>query len=127
MSYELSGKLVEIFPVEQPSATFRKREFVVELSEERNGRIFSDPVKFQLTQDRVDLLDGYAVNEQVKVSFDIKGNRWERDGRVSYFTNLAAWKIERIGSVAGKSAPDYDPGMPATDQAPPDGYDDLPF
>lgn len=125
MSYELSGKLIEIFPTEQPSASFRKREFVVELSEERNGRVFSDPVKFQLTQDRVDLIEGYTLNDQVKVNFDIKGNRWERDGRVSYFTNLVAWKIERASAGGGQA--DVDTGMPGIDQMPPEEYGDLPF
>lgn len=127
MSYELIGKLIEKFDVEQPTASFRKREFVVELSEERNGRVFSDPVKFQLTQDRVDLIDSVSLQDQVKVSFDIKGNRWERDGRVSYFTNLVAWKVEKAGSGSAKGGEDFDPGMPSLDQAPPEGYDDLPF
>ncbi len=127
MSYELSGKLIEIFPIEQPTASFRKREFVVELSEERNGRVFSDPVKFQLTQDRVELIDAVPLQDMVKVSFDIKGNRWERDGRVSYFTNLVAWKVEKVGSAQTSGSGDFDPGMPSLDQAPPDGYDDLPF
>lgn len=127
MSYELSGKLIEKFPIEQPTASFRKREFVVELSEERNGRVFTDPVKFQLTQDRVELIDAVSLQDTVKVTFDIKGNRWERDGRVSYFTNLVAWKIEKVGSVQSSAADDFDPGMPSMDQAAPDGYDDLPF
>jgi hypothetical protein len=127
MSYELSGKLIEKFPIEQPSASFRKREFVVELSEERNGRVFTDPVKFQLTQDRVELIEAVPLQEMVKVSFDIKGNRWERDGRVSYFTNLVAWKVEKVGSGKASGSGDFDPGMPTLDQAPPDGYDDLPF
>jgi hypothetical protein len=127
MSYELSGKLIEKFPIEQPTASFRKREFVVELSEERNGRFFTDPVKFQLTQDRVELIDSVSLQDMVKVTFDIKGNRWERDGRVSYFTNLVAWKIEKLGSGQRSGSDDFDPGMPTMDQAPPDGYDDLPF
>ncbi len=127
MSYELTGKLIEKFPVEQPTASFRKREFVVELSEERNGRVFTDPVKFQLTQDRVDAIDPFAIQDEIKVSFDIKGNRWERDGRVSYFTNLVAWKVERSGAGQTKGSQDFDPGMPTADQAPPEGYDDLPF
>jgi hypothetical protein len=126
MGYDLTGRLLEIFPTEQPSASFRKREFIVEVSEERNGRLFTDPVKFQLTQDRVDLVDGFSTQDQVKVFFDIKGNRWERDGKVSYFTNLVAWKIERAGA-SGSGPSDFDPGMPSIDQAPPEDYTDLPF
>ena len=132
MSFELTGKLLEKFETEQPSPTFRKREFVIETAEERNGRKFFDPIKFQLIQDRVDLIDNYDTGEEIKVSFDIKGNRWERDGRVSYFTNLVAWRIEK--AAEGGAPPPSDPGAgaPPPSEAPPekfeDGYeDDLPF
>ncbi|MFT7588455.1 MAG: hypothetical protein ACI959_000665 [Limisphaerales bacterium] len=131
MSYELTGRLIEKFDIEQPTASFRKREFVVELAAERSGRKFFDPVKFQLTQDRVDLIDAYELNETLKVTFDIKGNRWERDDRVSYFTNLVAWKIEREGAEStgstdtGASTPP--PMPPAADASEDDELDDLPF
>lgn len=134
MSYELTGKLIEVFDTEQPTPTFRKREFVVELQEERNGRQFFDPIKFQLIQDKVDVLDQFQVGQEVKVNFDIKGKRWERDGRVSYFTNLQAWRLEAVGGGAAPTGEgvDADPGFPSMDDAPPAGGDqpyddDLPF
>jgi hypothetical protein len=134
MSYELTGTLIEIFDTEQPTPTFRKREFVVELQEDRNGRQFFDHIKFQVIQDKVDLLDQFQVKQEVKVHFDIKGKRWEREGRVSYFTNLQAWRIEAADSNVSPSGEgvDADPGFPTMDDAPPSGGDqpyddDLPF
>jgi len=38
------------------------------------------------------------MNEDVKIWFNIRGNKWERDGKVNYFTNLDVWKIEKISS-----------------------------
>lgn len=127
MSYELTGRLIEKFETEQPTASFKKREFVVETAEERGGRKFFDPVKFQLTQDRVDLIDAYELNEAIKVTFDIKGNRWERDGRVSYFTNLVAWKIERGAATSEGGDTPPPPMPPATDVSEDEELDDLPF
>ena len=97
MSFELTGKLIEKYDVIQVSDRFRKREFVIMITSERSGMEFTDYAKFQLTQDRCDLIDPYNLNDEIKVSFDISGNKWEKDGKVTYFTNLRAWKIEPAG------------------------------
>ena len=38
MSFELAGKLIEKFDVNQVSDTFRKRDFVIEKTENQGGR-----------------------------------------------------------------------------------------
>lgn len=134
MSYELQGKLIEIFDTQQLSEKFKKREFVVETRETTGGREFVETIKFQLIQDRCDLIDSYKTGEEIKVHFNIKGNRWERDGRVNYFTNLDVWRIERISSEnpdEQMQQPDAGnkPPMPDNDEMPPqeDKENDLPF
>jgi hypothetical protein len=55
----------------------------------------------------------------------VKGNRWERDGKVNYFTNLDAWKIEKTSAPAREqNAP-----RPAIEDIPSevDDLSDLPF
>lgn len=96
MSYELQGKLIEKFDTRQITDKFKKREFIVEKREESNGKEFIDTIKFQLIQDRCDLIDSYSIGEEIKVYFDIKGNKWEKEGKVNYFTNLNVWRIERV-------------------------------
>ena len=98
MAFEITGKVIDIFPVNQVSDKFRKREFVIERKETGGSALFIDYIKFQLLQDKCDLINESFMNEEVKVTFNIKGNRWEREGKVNYFTNLDAWKIERISS-----------------------------
>jgi hypothetical protein len=98
MAFEITGKVIDIAPVIQVSDKFKKREFVIEKKETGGSAVFIDYVKFQLLQDRCDLINESYMNEEVKVTFNIKGNRWERDGKVNYFTNLDAWKIERMQS-----------------------------
>ncbi len=99
MSYELSGKLIEKFDTVNISDSFKKREFVVETSKDYNGRVFSDQIKMQLVQDKCNLLDNLNVNDEVKVAFNIRGKRYEKDGKVNYFNNLDAWKIESLGQT----------------------------
>ncbi len=96
MSFELQGKLLEIYNTAEISATFKKREFVLERSESNVGRIFTDTIKFQLIQDKCQLLDSFQIGDEVKVSFNIKGTKWEKEGRVNYFNNLDAWRIEKV-------------------------------
>ena len=77
MAFELAGKIIEIFELVQPTGSFRKREFVIEKKENNNGMEFTDFVKFQLIQDKCNLIDPFKVNDQIKVYFNIRGNRRE--------------------------------------------------
>lgn len=126
MAFEITGKVIEILPVNQVSDKFRKREFVIERKESGGTTLFIDYIKFQLLQDKCELINESFMNEEVKVAFNIKGNRWEREGKVNYFTNLDAWKIERISTVVNNqgAAP-----QPKLEDLPPeiDDLSDLPF
>mgnify|MGYP003327119064 CR=1 FL=1 len=142
MSLEVTGKLIAKYDVQQVSEKFKKREFVIELAEEINGNVYTNFAKMQLVQNKCDIIDRYNEGDQVKVSFNIKGNRWERDGKVNYITNLDAWRVESAnaapaggqqpsvpaynsnsGNAGGNnnfnSAPSYNPS--------PETIDDLPF
>ena len=126
MSFELAGKLIEKFDVVQVSDTFRKREFVIEKTENQGGMEFTDHIKFQLTQDRCNLLDNLNLQDELRVSFNIRGRRWVKDENVSYFTNLEAWRIEKTAESPGEPPPP--PSFPADEDAPPSAeFDDLPF
>ena len=94
MNLEVIGKLLAKYDTQQVSEKFKKREFVLELAEEINGNIYTNFAKMQLVQNKCDIIDRFKEGETVKVSFNIKGNRWERDGKVNYITNLDAWRVE---------------------------------
>lgn len=126
MSFEITGKVIEVYNTIQVNDRFKKREFVIEKIESNNGMEFTDHIKFQLTQDRCNLADNIGLNDDIKVSFNIRGNKWERDGKVNYFTNLDAWRIEKsqdLGSTGSGMTP-----PPSVDDMPPENdSDDLPF
>jgi hypothetical protein len=138
MSFEVTGRLAEIFETQKVSDRFQKREFVLEIkSSGTSGIEFVDFVKFQSTQEKCSLLDQFTVDDEVKVSFNLRGRKWERDGQISYFTNLEAWRIEKIQDVSDGSSTPSQPDYAAPDtqdapfptQPPPEdsGDDDLPF
>jgi hypothetical protein len=96
MSYELTGKLLIKFDTMQKTETFKTREFVVEKAEDINGKLITNYIKFQCLQDRTGIVDRVNVGDEIKVHFNIKGSKWEKNGSVSYFNNLDAWRIEQI-------------------------------
>ncbi len=57
MSYELNGKLIAKYDTVQRTETFKTREFVVEKSEDINGRTITNYVKFQCVQDKTTMVD----------------------------------------------------------------------
>lgn len=126
MSFEITGKLIEKYNTIQVSDRFKKREFVIEKTESNGGMEFTDHIKFQLTQDRCNLIESVDVNAEVKVSFNIRGNKWEKEGKVNYFTNLDAWRIEKAQDLGQSNFSGDNTPAPDMDSMPPEN-DDLPF
>ncbi len=139
MSFEISGQLVEIFETQKVSDRFQKREFVIEIKSTGNtGFEFVDLIKFQSTQDKCGQLDQFKNGDTVNVSFNLRGRKWERDGQVSYFTNLEAWRVDRLQSESSgpsstsapipdqSEAPSQDAPFPTSAPSESDN-DDLPF
>ena len=123
MSFEIEGKLIEKFDEVQVSDKFKKREFVIETSTSgSDGTTYTEEVKFQLTQNNCEKLNYSKVGDKVEVKFNIKGRRWEKDGKTSWFTNLDAWFVKGVeeGSTPAQSQPS--PGPTAEDTT-----EDLPF
>lgn len=131
MAFEVIGKIVKIFDAENKTASFQAREFVIEVPDGN----YPQMVKFQLTQDKCGLMDAYKEGEQLKVFFNLRGREWQG----KYFTNLDAWRVERVAggetgapqSSADSQGPFGAVVFPEADSSPQsDGGsfdDDLPF
>lgn len=91
---ELKGKLIEDFGIVKVSDKFQKREFVIEVPGQ-----YPDFIKCELKQDKVNLLDGILTGTDITVSYNIRGRKWEKDGKTSYFVSIEAWRI-----VSGETA-----------------------
>ena len=90
MAYDVTGRLHEIFDEQQVSEKFRKREFVLEV---QDGQ-YPEHIKFQMVQDKTTLIDPFKMGDEVKVTFNLRGRGFNKNGQMLYFTNLEAWKIE---------------------------------
>ncbi len=125
MSYEIIGKLVAKFDIVQRTETFKTREFVIEKTEDINGRTITNFVKFQCVQDKTAMPDRFNIGDDVKVLFNIKGTKWNKDGKDNYITNLDAWRMETMklsGDADMPTSTNYHDIPPASAVV-----DDLPF
>lgn len=129
MSYELTGKLIAKYDTVQRSETFKTREFVVEKADEINGRTIVNYVKFQCVQDKTSIVDRVNTGDDIKVYFNIKGSKWEKEGKTNYITNLDAWRIEQLLKTGGNSPIDneYIEPLDTFSSTSSDAVDDLPF
>jgi len=127
MEYEITGKIVEVYPVNRVNERFRKREFVIEHKSTIGGQAVIDFIKFQLTQEKCDSIDESWLKDEVMVRFNIRGNRWEKNGTVSYITNLNALAVTR-GQTTGEDGQQNIRNVRLEDAPPPDDeFGELPF
>src|SRR5687767_7461748 len=119
MSYEVEGRLHKKFETEQKSGTFQTREFVILMEQGQ----YPQHIKFQLVQDRCEIIDNIDEGTNIKVYFDLRGREWQG----KYFTNLQAWRVEAAGTESRpKTASDF-PSAPPAHNDTGSAYDDLPF
>jgi len=128
MAFQVDGKLHKIFDTEQKSEKFRAREFVIEIVDGN----YAQMIKFQLTQDKCEMIDDHTEGDEITVHFNLRGREWNE----RFFTNLDAWRIESAGAsqsakgpaagaAAAGAASDADyPDLTATRE---DFSDDIPF
>ena len=96
--YKLQRKIKVISETQEISEKFKKREFVVTDS----SSMYPQDVMFQSVQDKCAMLEGYSVEDEVEVSFNLRGREWTSpDGVVKYFNTLDAWRIEKMGQGNG--------------------------
>ena len=121
----IKGKILELKDTVQVTDTFKKREFIVEYADNPQ---YPEFIKFELVQDKCDLIDAFGVGQEVDVHFNLRGRKWtDPQGEVKYFNSLQAWRIDSASSAPPESA---DPGTgqePAWLNSDDKGDDDLPF
>lgn len=131
--FKLTGTIKVIQETQRISDKFQKREFVVT----DTTSMYPQDILFQATQDKCNLLDQFQANDNVEVSFNLRGREWTSpQGEVKYFNTIEAWRIEKQGQsqpmgmpASGPSAMNMGteplPGVGAAAAAEDD--DDLPF
>lgn len=108
MSNEIKGKIIIINDIETFESGFMKRTFVID-----TGGEYPQQIPLSFVKDKCGVLDGYKVNQEVAVNYNLNGN--EHNGK--YYVNLTAWKI----SLNGAS---HDPPVEKAENK---EQDDIPF
>ncbi len=102
------------------SGNFRKRELVITTEEQ-----YPQHILVEFTQDKCDLLNNYRVNDNVKISINLRGREWVNpQGETKYFNSIQGWRIENYGTTNSNttenSVAGHDSFIPAE-------TNDLPF
>lgn len=127
----VQGKILEIQDTQQVKDTFRKREFILEYAENPQ---YPEFLKFELIQDRCDMMDQFQAGDSVDVHFNLRGRKWtDPQGQIKYFNSLQAWRVQKTeeGTAdmpppppdTGQEAPTQEPEWLSSDKE----EDDLPF
>jgi len=107
-SVEIIGTILQIMDQQMVNEKFSKREFVIE---EAGNPQYPEILKMEFVNDKIPILEKYKVNDQVKVSVNVKGRRWaDPEGKYKYFTTLQAWKMfpaDSNGMVSDRNVPDH--------------------
>ena len=126
MSMDVKGKVIKLLPVQsgvsKAGKDWSKQEFVIESDEQ-----FPKNICFTLFGDKLSLLNGIKVGQEVEVSFNVES----REFGGKWYHNINAWRINpaqaassQTEGVTGFSVNDIPP-PPSGDYEPP--MDDLPF
>ena len=121
---EIVGKLIVKNDEQVISDKFKKRDLVVEHSENPQ---YPELISFQLIQDKTDLIDPFEVGQEITVGFNLKGRKWTNPkGEDVYFNTLQAWKIQPAGQAASAplAAKTKEPEWLADNE---EAEEDLPF
>jgi hypothetical protein len=96
---DITGQLIKTLP-EQTGQGGRgpriKQEFVIETKEK-----FKKKICFSTWGDKVEMLRKFSMSDMLKVSF----NAESREHNERWYTELRAWRIERVGDESGAQAP----------------------
>jgi hypothetical protein len=135
---QITGIIKLIKPIQQISATFSKREFVIETIEN-----YPQTIQLELQGDRVDIVDSFVEGQEVECYLNIKGRLWvSPQGEDKYFNTIVCWKIQLPNTnseattqpQSGQRSPSTAPVIPPVNEQPfqpsstsNDEDDDTPF
>jgi translation initiation factor IF-3 len=101
---EVVGEIKVLKATQEVSASFKKRELVVTTNEQ-----YPQDILIEFAQDKCDLINGFKLGENVKVSINLRGREWTNpQGEVKYFNQIQGWRIEKVESVNTNDLPAAD-------------------
>ena len=118
----ITGKLHFVEDTKQVSDSFKRRSFVVDFQE---NPLYPQYITFELTQDRVGVIDAFKLGENIEVTFNLRGREYAKDGVTKYFNSLEAWMVKEASASGTTQAATVQVGTVGLPADNPD--DELPF
>jgi hypothetical protein len=120
---EVQGKIKIIGEVQTFGTDFTKIQLVVTTDEQ-----YPQVISIDFLKDKCDLLNGYKVGQDVKVSINLGGREWiNPEGVAKYFNSVTGWRVEKLETAPSENLPPTDSfksdNFVSNDEEP----DDLPF
>ena len=92
---EITGRVKVVWPQQQVSASFVKRELVITTEEQ-----YPQSIMIEFVQDKVDLVDKLQPGDLVTVSINLGGREWVNpQGETKYFNSIKGWRVQKTGSA----------------------------
>jgi len=120
---EVAGKIKLINDEQTFGASgFRKREVVITTNDQ-----YPQMLMVEFVQDKCDLLNNFAVGQDVKININLRGREWiNPEGVAKYFNSIQGWRIENVQTETPQNLPPVD-SFEKTDAVKDNEPDDLPF
>lgn len=91
----ITGKLVEVRGTEKVSPDFSKRVLVINDC----ALIAPQNIPFELSNERIPLIDGFRQGDMVSISYNMRAKDWvDRSGKTRTFITLHAWEIKSVSN-----------------------------
>tara|TARA_R110000823_G_scaffold42779_1_gene111759 strand:+ start:35 stop:397 length:363 start_codon:yes stop_codon:yes gene_type:complete len=101
---EVQGKIKIIGEVQTFGTDFTKRQLVVTTDEQ-----YPQVISIDFLKDKCDLLNGYKVGQDVKVSINLGGREWiNPQGEAKYFNSVKGWRVEKLEAAPTENLPPVD-------------------
>ena len=71
--FKTEGAIISKLPAKQVTEKFRVQEFILKLGDDK----YPQEVKFQLVNDKIDLIDFIQVNDTVELVFELRGRAYK--------------------------------------------------
>lgn len=113
---KVTGKIHNVGALRVVSEKFKSKDVVLLTADK-----YPQYITVQFTQDKTDLLTEQNIGEQVEISINLRGRKWESpQGEIKYFNTIEGWQIN-AASEAVKLTPSPQVSAIHLDE------DDLPF
>jgi len=123
---EITGKIKKIEETKTFGASgFRKREMVLTTNEQ-----YPQMLLVEFVQDKCDLLNNFQIDQDVKISINLRGREWiNPQNEAVYFNSIQGWRIEVLQVDAPAEIPPMAPvdNLETISDIDDNEPDDLPF